>query len=185
MNAPSEFVERLERTFDGRLRIRWSERERHFVIEQRVGRAVVAPIRIDEGRDDLIRARDGYHPVMTITPGDRMRCTVCNYTLRVPVRDTADIPCEFCALLGRSTRVVAGYWPLDDSLIEHLRKLDPLRDGQRELAEEADRHNRMLLRSAESTLSDTVTSKAEEDYRRLVGIPMVGYSGKEDSWDHA
>ena len=185
MNAPSEFVERLQRTFDGRLRVRWSDKEQHFLIEQKVGRAVVPPIRIDEGRDDLIRARDGYHPVMAITPGDRMRCPACNYTLRVPVRDTADIPCEFCKLMGRTTRVVAGFWPLDDSLIEHLRKLDPLRDGQAELAEEADRHNRMLLRSAEADLSDTVISKADEDYRRLVGIPMVGRTMKEDMWDHA
>src|SRR5262245_29340645 len=111
MNAPTEFTERLQQKFDGRLRVRWSAKEQHFVIEQRVGRAVVAPIRISEGRDDLIRARDGYHPVMVISAGDRMRCPTCHYEMKVPVRDTVDVKCEYCGLKGRQTHVVAGYWP--------------------------------------------------------------------------
>lgn len=179
MQAPDSFVSRLHEAFDGRLRIRFSDAEQNFHIEQKVGRAVVAPVRVDEGRDDLIRARDGYHPVMTITPGDRMRCPACHYTLQVPVRDTADVRCGFCALKGRTTRVVAGFWPLDDSLIDHLRKIDPLRDGQSELAEEADRHNRMLLQAEEDAAVAPGFAYADENFNRLVGIPQVGYTGKE------
>lgn len=179
MDAPQSFVDALERTFDGRLRIRWSAAERQFHIEQKVGRAVVPPVRIDEGRDDLIRARDGYHPVMTVTPGDRMRCPSCNYDLKVPVRDTHDIRCGYCQMMGRTTRVVAGYWPLDDSLIEHLRKIDPHRDAQKELAEEADQHNRLLLKAQEDAALAPAMAAFNDDYRRLVGIPMVGYTGKE------
>ena len=185
MNAPTEFTERLHSTFDGRLRIRWSAAERQFHIEQKVGRAVVAPIRIEEGRDDLIRARDGYHPVMTITPGDRTPCPECNFTLRVPVRDTADIRCPYCQLKGRTTRVVAGYWPLDDSLIEHLRKIDPLRPGSETLAEEADRRNHQRLQSAENDISNAGYAALDERYNRIVGIPQVGYTGKEFRGDEA
>jgi hypothetical protein len=179
LEAPTTFTERLHEAFDGRLRIRWSVHEQQFLIEQKVGRAVVAPIRIDEDRDDLIRARDGYHPVMVITPGDRMRCPKCHYEMRVPVRDTHDLKCQFCALSGRPTRVVAGYWPLDDSLIEHLRKIDPLRDGQDELAAEADAHNRRLIQAAENAASREGYAALDERYNRMVGIPQVGYTGKE------
>lgn len=170
MNAPTEFVEQLERTFDGRLRIRWSEREHNFQVEQKVGRAVVAPIFIDPTRDDLIRARDGFHPVMSVQPGDRMPCPVCNYTLRVPVMDTHDIRCGYCATRGRTTRVVAGYWPLDDNLITHLRKIDPLRDASTELRDEADRHNRVLLKSQEEAAFAPGLDKFNEDYNQIVGI---------------
>lgn len=170
MNAPDAFIARLTSTFDGRLRIRWSDKERCFHIEQKVGRAVVAPIFIDSTRDDLIRARDGYHPVMTIQPGDRMPCPECNYTLSVPVRETMDIPCPYCKLKGRQTRVVAGYWPLGDALIDHLRKIDPLRGHSHELAEEADRHNDMLLRSQENAALAPGEAAASDAYNRIVGI---------------
>jgi hypothetical protein len=177
--APQDFVDRLRDTFDGRLRVRWSAAAQEFQIEQKVGRASVAPCRIDEGRDDLIRARDGFHPVMSIRAGDRMPCPKCEYELKVPIRDTVDLRCPYCEMRGAQTRLVVGFWPLDDSLIEHLRKIDPLRDDQGEQAARADHHNRLLLQSQENSMSDAVTSAASDDYRRLVGIPMVGYTGKE------
>lgn len=179
MEAPQTFTDRLHTTFDGRLRIRWSTAEQQFVIEQRVGRAVVAPIRIAEDRDDLIRARDGYHPVMTITAGDRMRCPTCHYELKVPVRGTHDIRCGFCALHGRTTRVVAGFWPLDDALLTHLQHIDPLNDYQDEIAEAADRSNRMLLKSQEDQISNDGYAALEERYNNIVGIESVGFTGKE------
>lgn len=169
--------------FDGRLRIRWSQAEQQFLIEQKVGRAMVAPIRIEDNRDDLIRARDGYHPVMTITAGDRMRCPSCHSELKVPVRETHDIKCGYCALLGRTTRIIAGFWPLDDALLDHLRHIDPLNDYQDELAEAADRHNRMLLKSQEDQVSNDGYAALEEQYNRLVGIPQVGRTMKENMWD--
>lgn len=170
MDAPTQFVDRLRSTFNDRLRIRWSTTEKCFHIEQKVGRAVVAPIFIDESRDDLIRARDGYHPVMTIQPGDRMPCPECHYQLRVPVMDTADLPCPYCRLKGRTTRVVAGYWPLNDLLIDHLRKIDPLRGASEELSAEADRHNRLLLKSQEADAYREGEAAFSDDYNRIVGI---------------
>lgn len=128
------------------------------------------PVRIDEGRDDLIQARDGYLGVMEITPGDRMPCPRCHYTLQVPVFETWDMRCPYCRLMGYQTRVVAGYWPLNDRLIEHLQKIDPLRGLQAEQAAAADRHNRLLLESQTNDALRPGEAKFEQDYNRLVGI---------------
>lgn len=179
MEAPPAFTRQLDDVFNGRLRIRWSAKRREFHIEQKVGRMAPNPCHIDEGDDDLIRARDGYIYVMSIRPGDRMPCPDCDYQLSVPVMDTADIRCPYCQLKGRTTRVVAGYWPLNERLIEHLRRIDPLRGGSDEMAAAADAYNESRLKAAEAAYSDTIISAADDDYRRLVGIPSVGYTGKE------
>lgn len=179
MEAPTRFTELLHQKFDGRLRIRWSEASHQWEIEQKVGRAVLAGVHIKSTDDELIRARDGYHPVMTITAGDRMPCPHCNYKLTVPVMDTADIRCPYCQLKGRTTRVVAGFWPLNDNLITHLQKIDPLRGAQQELTEAADRYNQLLLKAAEDEAMAPGFAAMDENYRRLVGIPMVGYTGKD------
>lgn len=135
------------------------------------------PLRIAEDRDDLIRARDGYHFVMAITPGDRKPCPSCNYKLTVPVMETVDMRCPYCQLRGRQTRVVAGFWPLNDLLIEHLRKLDPLRGASEELAAEADRRNKALMKSLEADVSNQGMAALDDNYNRLVGIQQVGYTG--------
>jgi len=176
VEAPAEFVSRLEREFDGRLRIRWSAKLQEFHIEQKVGHGRIPPARVDEGSDDLIRARDGYHFVMAVRAGDRMPCPRCGYELRVPVRDTVDVRCGYCLLRGRKTSVVCGYWPLDDSLLEHLRKIDPTKDV--DLAAEADAANALLLKSLENDAVRPGEAAADELYNRLVGIPQVGYTGK-------
>lgn len=137
------------------------------------------PIRIEEGDDDLIRARDGYHYVMSIRAGDRMPCPECNYKLHVPVRDTVQQFCGYCTLKGRKTEVIAGFWPLDDTLITHLKKINPKRGGQKELAEEADRRNRLLVQSMEEDAFRDGYAAFDDNYNRLVGIPQVGYTGKE------
>lgn len=178
MEAPTRFVELLRENFGDRLRVRWSQKAQEFQIEQKVGRAVLPPIRIEEGRDDLIRARDGYDYVMSIRAGDRMPCPKCHYKIPVPVRDTHHIACAYCKLKGRQTHVTAGFWPLDDSLIEHLRKIDPLRGAHRELTQAADLRNQARLKSAERDLSNHVEAVGSDHFNRLVGIPQVGYTGK-------
>lgn len=179
MDAPTEFTDRLHREFDGRLRIRWSASQHEWQIEQKIGHGRIPPIAIDEGRDDLIRARDGYHFVMSVRTGDRMRCPKCNYQLTVPVMDTWDIRCPYCRLKGRHTSVVAGYWPLNDRLLAHLHKIDPLNVFSEQQAAEADRYNERLLKQQEDDAMAPGYAEASDMYRRLVGIPMVGYSGKE------
>lgn len=177
MTAPSTFVDRLHRVFDGRLRIRWSEKEREFRIEQKVGRAVVAPLAIDSGRDDLICARDGYSYVLAIRSGDRMLCPNCQWQeLRVPVRDFVDVQCSYCASKGRQSRTTVGFWPLDDSLIDHLRRIDPTRGQVKQEAIDLDRRNTLREAAAERHAFNQGEAAALQDYNNLVGIPQFGYS---------
>jgi len=179
MKAPDSFVELLRRAFDGRYRIRWSDRDQEFHLEHKVATAVIPPVRIESDRDDLIRARDGYDYVMSVRQGDRMPCPECGLTLKVPVRDTWQITCGYCKLKGRTTHVVAGFWPLDDTLIDHLRKIDPYRGAQKELTAVADQRNRLLLQAQENDAMAPGYAAADDLYRRLVGIPLTGYTGKE------
>lgn len=117
--------------------------------------------------------------IMAVRSGDRMPCPKCDYKLSVPVMDTVDIRCPYCELKGRATRVVAGFWPLNDRLIEHLRKIDPLRGASSELADQADVHNRVLWETAERDYSNSTYSQVEERYNRLVGIPQFGYNDRK------
>lgn len=176
-SIPSAFEERLRDAFDGRLRIRWSVKARELRIEQKVGNAITIPIRIDADRDDLICARDGYDYLLSIRSGDRMPCPECEWTeLKVPVRDFVDIRCAYCASKGKQGRTVAGYWPLDDSLIDHLKKIDPLRGASQRLAKEADLANARRLASLEADFSNTIYAHGADHYAELVGIPQFGYS---------
>lgn len=179
MEAPRSFTERLEREFRGRLRIRFSDKEQEWQIEQRVGRAVLPDARISLYDDDAIRARDGYLHVMSIRQGDRMPCPKCRYELKVPAFKTVDVACPYCKLKGRTTRVCAGYFPLEgDALIQHLRRLDPERGASLELAAEADRKNEALVASLERQSLDA-SYGISQDFNRLFGIQSVGYTGKE------
>lgn len=177
MTIPTAFAERLKRAFGGRLRIRWSVRDREYRVEQRVGRAVTAPIRIDDDRDDLICARDGFDYVLSVRSGDRMPCPTCEWTeLKVPIREFRDIRCPYCATKGKQGRTVAGYFPLDDSLITHLQMIDPLRGASKELADAADRRNAAKLASEERHLSNIVEAHGADHYADIVGIPQFSYT---------
>ncbi len=182
MHIPDQFQERLKNAFDGRFRARWSLRNSEVQIEQKVSRAVLPPIRIDEGRDDLIRARDGYHYVLSVRTGTKMPCPTCQWTeLQVPVREFVQIRCPYCASKGRSARVVVGYWPLDDTLIAHLQMIDPLRGGSEELAKAADRRNEALLASEEQKYLNNITAKGAEHFNELFQIQQFSYE-KATSW---
>ncbi len=106
-----------------------------------------------------------------------MPCPECEWAeLKVPVRDFVDIRCPYCQSKGRQGRVVAGFWPLDDTLIAHLQKIDPLRGASKELAAAADRRNEAKLAAEERKLSNIVTSAGADRYNSLVGIPQFGFS---------
>lgn len=177
MNAPSQFSQLLHQAFDGRLRIRWSSRLNEWHIEQRVGRPLFPPHHISEGDDDGIRARDGYHYVMSVRTGDRMPCPECGLQLSVPVMDTWDIKCGYCASKGRTRSVIAGFWPLNDRLIAHLQKIDPNRDV--DIAGETDAANRCLLQRQEDDAMRPGEAYVNDRYNRLVGIEQTGWTGKE------
>lgn len=177
MTIPTTFEEKLRQAFHGRLRARWSVRNRTYQIEQQVGRASLPPIRIEADRDDLICARDGYGYVLEVAQGDRMCCPECQWTeLTVPVREFVDIRCPYCASKGRQGRLVAGYFPLDDSLIEHLKKIDPEGTYAQNLTKDIDRRNQQRDTSLERGLTTTVEGHADERFNQVVGIESFGYS---------
>lgn len=178
MEAPSEFCKRLERQHQGRLRIRWSSKAGEYHLEEKVGRASLPPIRIEEGRDDLIRARDGYAFVLAVRPGDRMPCPRCRATLKVPVFEVGEVRCSTCsAREDRNVAYKAAYWPLGESLLEYLRKIDPLTGGIERVVGEADAYNRKREATQQRDLKNLGESAILDDYSQLMGIPMVGYTG--------
>lgn len=134
---PDWFLERLEREHDGQMRIRWSRARGEWLIEEKIGRAALPPRREDPLDDDFIRARDGYGYLMSVRPGTRMACPLCGLDMSVAVRRSAECVCEHCRRKGRRSRWVAGFWPLDESLLEHLRKLTRTDTLERIKAEEA------------------------------------------------
>lgn len=186
MNAPQAFQERLEREFRGRLRIRFSRKEQEWQIEQKVGRATLPDTYISLYNDDAIRAADGYLHVMSVRQGDRMPCPTCRYELKVPVFATVDVACPYCESRGRTTRIVAGYYPLEgDALIQHLRRLDPERGASVELARDADRRNDARLASMERDALEA-SYGVSQDFNRLFGIQQTGYtkaSGASSYWE--
>lgn len=178
-NVPESFRRLLEREFPG-YRVRWSLRDSCWHLEQPCGNSALVPFRIDPSDDTLIRARDGFWLVMKIQPGDRMPCPnvverfprqICNWTLKVPQRKVAEVRCPVCAKAGRDGRAFAGFWPLDEGLIEELRRTDPLKGGTAAARATADASNKLLLAEAERKLRDATTSLDAVDYRWIAGIP--------------
>lgn len=194
MHISPEFEDRLHDWFDGRFRVRWSEKTHQVVLEQRVatGQLMEPPpvdpdaetIRWDTYDDNYIRARDGYFYVMTITPGDRMECPVCHATLPVPVFETREVKCEYCIRRGRDGRYAAAHFALDDRFLEHIRYLDPMSDGPKRA------HQRVKANRERNTAQVEFQRNLDEaDYRvqfnknQAENNPMVGYGPKHRQVD--
>jgi len=176
--APTEFTRRLNDLFGGRLRIRWSVKRGEWHIEQKVGRAAVPPTYVSEVDDDLVRAKDGYAYVMAIRPGDRMPCPECGLTVHVPVFEVSEATCDYCRFKGRYGRYAACHFPLSDMLLEHLKKISPERQNKK-LLQMHDAKNAAILASRQREVFNDVEASTKENWNRLVGIPQVGYTGKE------
>ena len=177
MEAPEEFVSRLDSAFDGRLRIRWSAAEGAYHIEQRVARALVN-FPAGTSDDEALRLRDGYHLIMVVRTGDRMPCPRCGATLKVPLRSSTVVTCDTCRQRGLEYRMAAAHYPLDDTLIDHLKSIDPLRGMSKALRAKVEAHNAKLTEQQQQAVLDQLTSKANDDFNRIAGIPSVGYTGK-------
>ena len=174
--VPVEFAERLHSVFDGRLRIRWSNVTNDYQIEQKVARGIINfPPGLSE--DETIRLQDGYIFVMSIRNGDRMPCPRCGSTLRVPLREIKELSCPSCKTNHSEHRTAAGFFPLDDSLIQHLESIDPLKGMSRALRNKIDAHNEKYTADQRQKVLDDAWSKGAEDFNRIAGIPTKGYSG--------
>lgn len=194
MSIPEWFEEQLERRFQGRFRLRWSEIEHVFMLEQKVRRAVAegfAPRAFKSERhrkltmENYIRARDGYILSMKISPTTRAYCQRCDTRLDMPAMQTAQVTCPVCMSHGHRTVTMGGYWPLNDALLHELERTDPDRGGNERVfaAQQAAEQYREL--SAELAITRPADAAFRERYRRLVGIPQVGLSGKTASWTDA
>lgn len=177
-------------------RVRWSLAERCWHLEQAYGRGALPPLRIDEADDSLVRSRDGYWLVMKIQPGDRMACPgiiqktprqVCDNTIRVPTRRTGEAVCGNCRRKGRDGRTIAAFWPFDATLLDELRRTNPLTHGiikkdgkvQTRAAYEADQANARMEKERDRVLHDGVTSIDQVDHRWLTGIPTAGATRRQ------
>ncbi|HYE80378.1 MAG TPA: hypothetical protein VEI97_20565 [bacterium] len=180
---PRSFQSRMEAVFGDRLRLRWSLRLGAWVIEQKVGRAALRPIRVEEWDDTLIRARDGYALVMVVQPGNRMACPFCHLTIAVPVMETAEARCEYCLSRNVDARFMTSFYPLGEVLIDHLKKIDPERREQRErvLREEAKALSVKELAEA----ADAREGAAQFKDSLLDQLPKAGFpSLVPDAWRH-
>jgi hypothetical protein len=187
LRVPEHFEHKLEREFRGRLRIRWSNQRHEFQIEQRVRRSLAPGWTKkkkdwDESSDDYIRHRDGYVLILSVRVGTKMPCPRCQTELSVPFNETKNIVCHFCQLQGRSPHIAAMHVPLNDTLIDYLKKIDPENPISERLNEDLERQNAALAASMEQAAVNAGVAGFEERYRRIAGIPLVGYTGREHKW---
>jgi hypothetical protein len=92
---------------------------------------------------------------------------------------TEVVRCGFCRLKGFEPSVSVMHLPLNDALIDYLRKIDPMNPVSERLAEDLERQNDALAATMEQDALNAGTAEAEQRYNRIVGIPQVGYTGKE------
>jgi hypothetical protein len=180
-HPPAEFVEKLEREFRGRLRVRWSRELNEWHIEQRVRRGLFPGTKPskkgwDETADSYIRHRDGVVHIMSVRTGTKMRCQKCNTELSVPYMETHFVGCPYCKLRGYNSTYAVVFFPLGDSLIDYLKKLDPENPLSERLAEDLDRQNQALADKMERDALAEGTAAAAERYNRIVGIPQTGWT---------
>lgn len=180
MRVPEGFARRLAKEFDGRYRLRWSQRIKQFCLEQKVGHAIVPPVHVDEADDDLIRAIDGFWLVAQICQGTRFACPHDNFVMAVPTLKFAERRCPTCRENGRDGRFVLAYYPLDgDALLSHLRSIDPQHHGDAVRdAERARKINAQIVATRERDGMNAIEAGTSEIYKRLLQIPQTGYTGK-------
>lgn len=175
-SVPQDFHARLTREFDGRLRVRWSQRKQEFHVEQKIRRGLLDfPVESDSN-DDHIRLRDGYLFLFSVRPGSRMPCPRCASELKVPQLEIREVVCDFCKLMGKEYRVPAGYFPLNDQLIEYLKTVDPLRSQSSAAKNRVDKHNLSVMAAQQQEVLNRSLGHAADDFTQIVGIPMTGYS---------
>lgn len=182
MKAPEGFTSKLKKEFPD-LHLRWSSKQGCWMVEQQVGRGALPPFRFDSDTDDrYVRAKLGRWLVCQVSPGDRIPCPECHLELPVPHLKFAEVTCGNCLRKGKDGRVTAGYFPLSNALLDHLRRTDPRRDAIRRLAAEADAANEKMLEEKSRQVRNDVQAITLEDFNKMFGIQSVGFTGKEKAW---
>lgn len=186
MQVPERFAAQLRDEFNGRYRLRWSHKFQEWNLEQRVGLGHVdVPWREDPEDDSMIRARDGYWFVMAIRTGETMPCPIiidnhgtrCGAEVKVPIMQTAEAVCVRCQLSGRDGRTAAAYWPLNDALIQHIRRIDAFLGHNEDIRRVHDEKNKRLMDVAEKDALNDIDDVSYDLRKTLGGIEQVGYGG--------
>lgn len=183
MELDARVSERLNSEFDDRLRIRWSHEEQAWHLEQRFAKGfhVSQKGQRDEESDEMVRRREGYLLIMSIQPGDRMKCKGCSKQLKVPMNQISSITCE-CG-----SKHIVGFYALDsEALFEHLRRMDPLKDHRNGTREKIAENNAKVWEAAQNRPSQLATEYVTQAMSvKEFGMDMVGYTGKEKAWNNA
>jgi hypothetical protein len=181
--TPSDFQKALDRDTLGRLRLRWSNARRAWLIEAKAGRGIFdVPTAVEGYRveDERIQMRDGFKPFMELREYPKMPCHGCGAGLKLVPFETIQAKCPKC----RYEHVVSCF-PLGDTLLEHLRKLNPYGTYRANVQRELDRANELKTQTAHRDAGNVVDASTREVYNDLVGIPSFGYSGKTGAWTSA
>lgn len=183
MSIPEYFTDALETRFGGRFRLRWSDVEHVYLLEQKVRRALAegfAPIVIKSERhrklmyENQIRARDGYVLSMKITPGTHTYCTRCDTRMDVPAHTMAQVACPICAQQGHRSTFAGGHWPLNDALLHELDRTDPDRGGSERVFKSQQAAQQFKEKQQEWEITNPADAAFRERFNRLVGIPQTG-----------
>jgi len=176
MRVPGWFDRQLAVEFDRQLRLRWSAARQAFQVERKIRRSTFAPRFTRD--DDAVRIADGYDLLMEVAGGDRLPCPRCSATVKLPVQEMREAKCGRCR---RTFRAV--YWPLNDSLLQYLRYVDPVRGGIERVFAEVEGAELERERARRREMRNYGEAVWKDDYNRLVGIPSVGYTGRERMWE--
>lgn len=189
---PPSFAARLQREFDGRLRMRWSNQRRAYQVEVQCGRRTHDVPLFNPQDDDKVRARDGYARVMEVLPHPHFECPTrvsqepnaprCGVKLDIPMRQRVEVTCLNCRQHGRDGRTRAEYWPLDDRLLDRLKQIDPKRQWAHQQVREMDLENKRAELRQELDVMNDLDAFNYDWYPRIAGIQSVGYTGREHAW---
>lgn len=182
-----EFERTLEKAFDGRFRLRWSDKLQEYHLEQRigVGRDLMPPVdeegNYDTYNDDWIRARDGFFKIMSVRAGDRMPCPRCGFDVKIPTMETRQVSCPYCSY-GKDDpkrqRWLASYFPLNHTLIDHIKEIDPENDGPERAKQRSQARRKAYLERLRKEALDEADYNVIFNENQAFQKPMVGYGQK-------
>lgn len=194
MYIPEHVEEAIASRFGGRFRLRWSDVNHVYFYEQKVRRGLAegfAPLAIQNAKqrklayENLKRAADGYILTMQIAAGTSVECPHCGGKISVPAFKWAQSYCAFCKKSGRHSVFNGGYWPIGDTLLDELDRLDPDRGGMDRTMSDHKKAEDNREFQAEYNFVAPAEAAYREEYRKLVGIPQTGLSGATKMWQNA
>lgn len=181
MHIPDRFRELLQLEFDGRFRIRWSDHQQLFLVEEKIQRGDPLGAGRPKGwmermsgiaPDRVAQVRDGYALICQLSPSPRRRCRGCNRTLTLAVNEMRSTKC----VCGKE--LLVPYWPLGDRLLEHLRSIDVDRGYRTAQLREMDHMDATRLQRVRKQSRGISREMHKDDFTQLFGLPMSGSSGK-------